>query len=220
MKVKTNSFLNHTFITNLINNKSVMLDLGANNGEFSKFIKRLYGGKIYAIEAIPDLYENTKEMLDVKSFNYCVSDSNKLCKIKVPENGCASNKVNKINGEEIEVPGITLDKFLLDQQINRVDLLKMDIEGAEIEVFESISKKTLEKINQITVEFHDFLWPELKPKVKEIKKKIKLNGFYCIPFSLTNNGDVLFIRKNSISFFNYLYLKYLIRYLLGIKRKF
>jgi FkbM family methyltransferase len=220
MKTKTNNFLNHTFISNLIDNNSVILDLGANYGEFSKFIKKRYGSRIYAIEAVPDLCKKINKIIGIKTFNYCICNSNETCKISVPKEGCASNKLDKIDGELVEVQGITLKKFLLDQEIKRVDLLKIDIEGAEIEVLNNVSDDILNKINQITIEFHDFLWPETKKEVEKIKTKIKKIGFYCISFSLTNNGDVLFIKKNSISFFSYLYLKYLLRYLIGIKRKF
>lgn len=75
------------------------------------------------------------------------------------------------------------------------------------------------KIKQLTVEFHDFLYPELKNQVEELKQKISSFGFYCIPFSLTTNGDVLFIRKVEISFAKYILVKYILRYIRGVIRK-
>lgn len=102
--------------------------------------------------------------------------------------------------------------------IERINLLKMDIEGSEIDVLSSLSKETLEKIDQITVEFHDFLWPELNKKVEETKNRLCDLGFYCIPFSVTNNGGVLFIRKKLINKLEYFYLKYFYRYLLAVLR--
>lgn len=211
---------NHTFVADLINSNSIILDLGTYDAGFSKFIKKKYKSDVYAVEAVPSLYKKIKNLKDINVFNYCICDSNELCKINVPEEGCASNKIDKINGRLVEVQGITLEKFLFEQNIDKVNLLKIDIEGAEIEVLNSIPNDIFKKINQITIEFHDFLWPELGVEVKDIKNKIKKIGFYCIPFSLTNNGDILFIKKSLISFFNYLYLKYFIRYLIGIKRKF
>jgi FkbM family methyltransferase len=53
--------------------------------------------------------------------------------------------------------GITLETFLNTQRIELVDLLKIDIEGAEEAVFNSTRDATLCNIKQITIEFHDFV---------------------------------------------------------------
>ncbi|WP_242725383.1 FkbM family methyltransferase [Microcoleus vaginatus] len=52
---------------------------------------------------------------------------------------------------EISVDGITLETFLNNQRIELVDLLKIDIEGAEEAVFNSTSDATLCNVKQITI---------------------------------------------------------------------
>ncbi|UNU23504.1 FkbM family methyltransferase [Microcoleus vaginatus HSN003] len=71
-----------------------------------------------------------------------------------------SSKCNSISQEsasvyglqgEISVDGITLETFLNNQRIELVDLLKIDIEGAEEAVFNSTSDATLCNVKQITI---------------------------------------------------------------------
>lgn len=152
----------------------------------------------------------------IKKFNYCIS-SQKEIEIFIPEKQCATIYDKNFENKLI-CRGITLEKFLKENNIYKIDLLKVDIEGAEIEMFETSPGEILKSINQITVEFHDFLWPELKPRVEKIKKRLIKLGFYCIPFSIKNNGDVLFIKRSLISYSKYLFLKYIWRYVLGFKR--
>ena len=56
-------------------------------------------------------------------------------------------------GREI-VPAMTLDRIMADLNIQRVDILKMDIEGSEKGVFEN-STAWIDRVETIAVEFHD-----------------------------------------------------------------
>ena len=216
--MKIINFLHHTFIADFLGPSSVIVDLGANNGEFSGSIKNNFNCKIYALEPLPDLFDLIKEDTNIRKFNYCINSTGNPCELYLESGFCATMR-KKENKKSIKIQGKTLKNFIIEEKIGKVDLLKIDIEGEEIEVFENIDNNILSIFNQITVEFHDFLWPELGKRVEKIKKNIFKKGFYSIPFSLTNNGDVLFIRRNLISYSQYLYLKYFLRYILGIKRR-
>jgi len=206
----------HTFISDFVKPGSVVIDLGANIGEFSKFIVDNFGSLVYALEPIPELFEVIPENPRIRKFQFCISKE-KIVELLIPENQCATFYDKNFN-KKIICKGITLEDFLKENKIHKIDLLKVDIEGAEIEMFENISYDVLENIDQITVEFHDFLWPELKFRVENIKRRLSENGFYCIPFTFFNNGDVLFIRRELISRCSYFYLKYFIKYVIGLGR--
>jgi hypothetical protein len=49
---------------------------------------------------------------------------------------------------------ITIDKIMNDFKIEEIDILKMDIEGAEKEVFNN-SRRWIQKVNAIVVELHE-----------------------------------------------------------------
>ncbi len=208
----------HTFISDFIKPNSVVIDLGANDGEFSEYTANNFNADVYAIEPVPELFNSISASPRIKKFPYCISNSNKLCQLKLPDSQCATlyNKVGQ-NEKTIIVEGITLKIFLEKNNIIHISLLKVDIEGAEVEMFENLDDDIFNKIDQITVEFHDFLWPELKSKVENIKRRLSQRGFYCVRFTFSNNGDVLFIKQNLISLSSYLYLKYFIKYIMKLK---
>ena len=83
----------------------------------------------------------------------------------------------------------------LEREIKAIDLLKVDIEGAELELFENFSIEFLEKIRQVTIEFHDHLNIGDIPRIKSIIKKMKKNGFYVLNFSHFTYGDIMMINK-------------------------
>jgi hypothetical protein len=87
-----------------------------------------------------------------------------------------------------------------ENNIDYIDILKIDIEGSEYEILPSISDECYSKIRQITVEFHDFIDTELKIKTEEIINKLELLGFNRISKGIrymnnSDNYDVLFYKK-------------------------
>jgi hypothetical protein len=80
---------------------------------------------------------------------------------------------------------------------DQIDLLKIDVEGAEVSLFESLDLSILEGCRQISIEFHSFIYPEHAPRIAEIKRRMRRNGFKVIDFS-TNDADVLFVNQRYI----------------------
>jgi len=230
-KIKRNllhSFRGHHCYTKAISPNSIVVDLGAHLAQFSHEISDNFNCKCYAVEALPSLYEQITETPLVKKFNYAISNTNapiELCITDNPEaNHIATYNTNNIQ-EVISVAGITLENFLNQQKIESIDLLKVDIEGSEINLFESLTDETISNIKQMTIEFHDFKF-DIQNEIEVIKKRLKSLGFICIVFSGANNGDVLFINKHkcSMSLLDHIYIQYLARYIRGglkiVKRTF
>ena len=72
----------------------------------------------------------------------------------------------------LDIEAVTLQDLLESKGWNTIDLLKIDIEGAEYEVFESISPEILIKTNKILLEFH---WN--KGRLNPIINKLTQYGF-------------------------------------------
>ena len=86
------------------------------------------------------------------------------------------------------------------RNIDKVDILKIDIEGTEFDILDINTINFLSKnTKQICVEFHDFLVTDKRYNIRleKIFETFKSNKFYMIAFS-RNNGSVLFINKNFI----------------------
>ena len=77
----------------------------------------------------------------------------------------------------------------------------------------------LKKIKQITIELHDFLFPEMWRDVAEVMERLKALGFWRISFSL-GNTDVLFINKTVLDLgrYEYAFLKYFVKYIKSFER--
>ena len=114
---------------------------------------------------------------------------------------------------------VTLAEFRRLALADQVDLLKVDIEGAEIELFSACDNDELRDVMQITVEFHDFAYRDLHDSVLRIFDRMVDIGFWVVPCSL-DNSDVLFInRKTGISMAEIIYLRSIVRYGRGLRRR-
>jgi len=212
----------HHFIGSWLAPDAVVIDLGANRGYFAQEVNAAYGCTCYALEAMPDLYAAIPQTEKIRPFHYAIAPTNAPITFNVSdqeESGSVHALPTAMITETITVPGITLTQFMADQGIDQVDLLKVDIEGAEIDLFQTLPDATLGKIKQIAVEFHDFLdYFEDDGAIAAIKARLESLGFACIVYSLTCHADVLFINRAlaPLSAWDYFYLGTVDKYRRGI----
>lgn len=161
----------------------IILDLGGNKGDFSTAISAL-GGNVYYVEPNPSLYENYKPTGNIIKINKAVSNFNGTSTFILSENDEASSFNKDIMGiwgvkETLEVQTCDLKTLLQEQGIQQVDLLKMDVEGSELDIIASLSDEELLKVPQLTVEFHEFLDEKLlNPTIETIRRlKARILGF-------------------------------------------
>lgn len=206
--------LRHSYLKPLLSENPVFIDLGANKGEFAEKIISLHGGTVYAYEPVEELFDSIPISNQIIKFKEAIGNEDGFTRLSLSTGDCVSvlgyDKVDSIT-----VPCVSLETAIA--RVGEIDLLKVDIEGAEVEMFEGLNPLVLGWCKQITVEFHDFIYPELEPRIEAIKEKIGEEGFYVMPFSLTN-GDVLFVRKDLISYPFYIFLMYPVKFLRGIGR--
>ena len=148
-----------------IKENDTIFDIGANNGFFSIFAagKAKYG-KVYAFEPVPYLAEkinkttNINNLKNIKVENIAVGDNNekRIFYISKSHNGCHSLYKRCGETEKIEISITTLEKYCKDNNIQKIDFLKLDCEGAEYEI---ITKENINFIKNtirlISMEYHD-----------------------------------------------------------------
>jgi FkbM family methyltransferase len=92
-------------------------------------------------------------------------------------------------GGDYEVDTTTLDAVVAE--VGRVDLLKIDVEGAEYDVFPACSDSTLRRIEKIVAEVHVFA-PDHLRRLDGILHQLKDSGFNVsirdTPFQTVTNG--------------------------------
>jgi FkbM family methyltransferase len=213
----------HTYIPNLLHAGSTVFDFGANQGKFSHGMISRHGCRVFAAEPVSGLRAGIEPSPALTLFPIAVGGANERAKVKIFGSRCASFLHRKgdeaLDGEE-DAEVLDLRSIFELAGVDRVDLMKVDIEGSEIGMFDSARDEDLRRCTQITVEFHDFIYPEQRPQVEAIKKRLHSLGFWVINFSL-DNTDVLFLNAatSGTGWLQYCRLKYLTKYAKGISRK-
>lgn len=136
-----------------INEGDIVVDIGANYGFFSLYAEQFNPSKIISIEPSKIIFEYLqKNFKSGKTVNKAVSGNSGIGKFSDDLISSASSALSEDGGYEVEIIGI--NDLLQNLELEKVDFLKIDCEGAEEEIFQEISSSTLNKINKLVVEYH------------------------------------------------------------------
>lgn len=137
----------------------VVLDIGANIGYYSVLASKLVGkkGKVYAFEPDPRNLKLLYKNLEVNGCQNVVvveaalgSKKGKLFLTQDISNPGESSLAKGKKGKKILVDVIRLDDFVRQKRIKNVDLIKIDVEGAELEVLRG-GLATLKKARDLKI---------------------------------------------------------------------
>jgi len=212
----------HTFLPHLINSNSTVVDLGAHDGDFALAMLEQFHCRIASAEPVQELLDKIPPHPLLTVLPVAVGGKNQSISLNLFSSRCASVMgavATDERAETYEVEMVTLEEFLRRAGVERVDLLKIDIEGPEIDIFNSCNDAFLKSVAQITVEFHDFIYPEHLPAIKAICSRMRRLGFWVIRFPLKNYADVLFLnRTTGVGAAEVAYLRTMTRLRLGVGR--
>jgi FkbM family methyltransferase len=149
-------------LSNIITNNDILVDVGANKGDYTNFFKeKLNGtGKIYSIELHPETYSilksTYKEDHNIVVLNFAVTNVNSSVTyykgIDSFTHNIIGHDMNFTPNQPLgEIQGIRLDNLLKDE--NKIKLIKIDVEGAELNVLRGLSE-IIDRIENIFVECH------------------------------------------------------------------
>ena len=103
------------------------------------------------------------------------------------------------------VEATTLDIFCSEMNINNVDFVHMDVQGAELMVLNG-SRNMIDNIKVIWIEVSKITVYKDQPLVDDIKSFMAKNDFFLLKDGLTGiQGDHLYISKNYFPNFQKLY---------------
>jgi len=173
-------------IYNVTINPGVIFDLGAHIGLSILYFKIKYpNSKIVAFEPnsniFPILQENVEcnNLTDVELHNIALGNKDEVRTFYIDNSGndsfsTGSFNKNAWNGTQKSI-GVSVKCEQLSKYINEdVDILKMDIEGAETEVLkELVENDKLKHVKNILIEYH----PINNGNSKNIVKLLNENGF-------------------------------------------
>jgi len=152
---------------------SIVFDVGGYEGEFSKLIYEKVGCYIYIFEPIYNSFKNIKELFKkeekVKVFHYGLSNRNEETKLFNTGSSTSLFK-NNDEGEKIIIKDIY--DVLQELNINKIDLIKINIEGEEYNMLKRMIEKNIHnKCKNIQIQFHYFV-EKSKESREEIRKEL------------------------------------------------
>ncbi len=150
---------------------SVVFDIGGYKGEFAAQMICKYNCNVYIFEPIPEFFEIIKQKFNrnKKVHPYCfgLSDKTASQKISLTDNS-SSLFIEDENGLVIQTKSIF--DFINENNIQQIDLAKINIEGAEYALLESIIEQgMITRFKNIQVQFHDFIINDAKNRMEKIQ---------------------------------------------------
>jgi FkbM family methyltransferase len=196
----------------LIGRKNVrtIIDVGAYDGTYCLYMSRLYKKtKIYAIEpgkqAFKLLKRNTSDCPNISRYRLLISNTNERGKLFVESKSKAPSQGNSVFADfmnkkqsvtEESVKSSTLSDFCKNNDIENIDLLVMNCEGGEYEIFEhEQSASIFEKVKVLNLALHGksklFLSKEYTEKKKYINQCLTIMRFKLVYGDDLNGLDKL-----------------------------
>jgi FkbM family methyltransferase len=164
----------------------IIVDIGGYIGDFSLFAAKYLSASRVVV------YEPTIENFKILERNIAI---NKLQDRIIAVNKAVTNNNNKVNlnvqikeSEEVHVSAyfhnqeesrvvssVTIDRLMEEHRLDSIDLLKVDCEGCEFDIFLGMEPESFSKIKNIVFEFHHI--DDYSEKLSIIMDKLRSNGF-------------------------------------------
>ena len=121
-----------------LNESSTVFDMGSYEGEFYKEIIKKYNCNIHAFEPVEQFYSNCLESLPKKVLlnNFALGKENTTFNISLSNN--SSSQFIGDTGNTTICNKVKFIDYINDNNIKNIDLIKVNIEGGEYELFDTI----------------------------------------------------------------------------------
>lgn len=192
----------HSVWTQTLGPGSLIVDAGAHRGEFSQFLRERFGCRCLLVEANPDLAAKLNAGERDRIVAAALSDRDGEARFSFsdnPEAGSIAASGKDLDDRTSTVKTISLESLLALGETHRLNLLKLDIEGAEFDLIPNTPDEVLRRIDQITIEFHDFL-PSFADRglFESCRQRLESLGFSTFIMTIRGHGDVLFLNREKI----------------------
>lgn len=177
----------------------IIFDIGANIDSFGIYVHRLNKESnpyIYGFEPHPDNIKLTEANFKLNELpNYyliqkAIAGSDGSAQFDI-SGAFDSFKLNDKSENSITVETVKLSTFCAKQNIDRIDLLKMDIEGGEYDVIEHDINFIKDKVATLLIECHNF---DIEDGQGILREALKAD--FTIHIQNSHKGGGMFIAVN------------------------
>ena len=173
----TSDYIEQRLIASILNPEDVLYEIGANIGFFVLIGARCVepNGFVYAFEPHPKSVNQLRKNVSLNKFQHieiteaAVYDQNGTLKLNLhPDSDKSSIGSTRTSENSVEVQSIRLDSWIKNKR--PPDVMKVDVEGAEIEVLQGAMKTIKQfrptliiEVHRIGVRFNQFVAHHLQP---------------------------------------------------------
>jgi FkbM family methyltransferase len=152
---------------------SVVLDVGGFEGEWGEKIFNKYRSEIHVFEPVASFYESVESLFKnnskVNVHHFGLGGENRTEAISLEDN---ASSIYKANGQREEIHIVDIAKWMKENGLSEIDLMKINIEGGEYELLEKLIQcDALKYFKNIQVQFHDFV-PKADMRMKKIQDEL------------------------------------------------
>lgn len=145
-----------------LNDQSVVIDGGAYRGDWTQYIASVLGCRVFAFEPFLESFDYVLQRFqgapNITIYPFALSDRDGCTSLYLTENKDGNSLYDRSQERRVVgsiiVPTVRLDTFLRVQEIAVVDLIKLNVEGAENEILQSIDKVLAPRIKRICFSSH------------------------------------------------------------------
>lgn len=181
---------NKDVMYSLIKNGDVVLDVGTNIGEvILNIAKKNISGKIYGFEPVDYNYEKLVTNISLNNFaniilsKLALSDKKETLfyqEKKGHSGGISMNKEVRKDSNYKAIESVTLDEFVKEERLDKIDFIKVDIEGFEMNFLQG-AKETIKQCKpRLFFEIDEKKLIEQKSSPEELVKEIRSLGYKII----------------------------------------
>jgi FkbM family methyltransferase len=193
-----------------ITDARTIFDVGANVGQSAQTYRRLYPqAEIWSFEPFPSTYKDLCRSVSDPKFHpveLALSDRIATTELNIGAESITNSFLRRSSdsGETVEVQTDTIDHFCWERGISTIDILKVDVEGAEERVFKGAREMfSRGAVKSVFVEVYFRPVYDRMPLFWELDTQLKRYGFgLCGLYSLSSSRD------GFLSFGNALYLRH------------
>ena len=183
-----------------IKKDDVIIDIGAHIGLFTIYVSQFCNDcRIYCYEPIKENYDllvDNIKLNNIKNttiYQKDVTDKSSIVRIFLNQDNAAHSIFTESNKYE-DIESISLKDIFDSNKIQKCDLLKLDCEGSEYIILNSLPDFYFQRIKKIVMEYH---MADKKPELLEnlIKKLRELDYKVDIRKNTTDSGIIFAIKE-------------------------
>jgi FkbM family methyltransferase len=149
----------HRLFYEELTSNSLVFDIGGYEGQWASDIYSMYRCRIFVFEPVPFFADKIEERFakntDIFVYKFGLSDKTQISEISLEQD---SSSLFKTSNEMQKVKLVCISDFIRDNKIDAINLLKINVEGAEYSLLENLLDNNLIKcIDNIQVQFHNFV---------------------------------------------------------------